>query len=42
MNIVKVFVLMLAYFIGLAQTHPIPVQQAPQRRQYATTEEPVT
>ena len=33
MNIAKIFVLMLAFFIGLAQQAP---QQGPQRRQYAT------
>ena len=27
MNIVKIFVLMLAYIIGLAQTHPVPLPQ---------------
>ena len=27
MNIVKTFVLMLTYIIGLAQTHPVPLPQ---------------
>ena len=41
MNIVKIFVLMLAYLIGFAQTHPIPAKIPPPKEWPLLTEKPI-